>query len=163
MFVLPPFDSGTLCPLWKSNTVITFGHHTTGHFAWKTLPIFLIHTASLNAAVIFSFLPFGVGLKNGIKSSRTLFCFLGIYTYLRRSPYIVLEPMDQSSLPSYLKSIESLIQSGSNPVLSNASAPPPPAPPAPSVQSGPEGVAQPLVLRQADKSKLHPLSPVYRL
>ena len=59
--------------------------------------------------------------------------------------------MDQSSLPSYLKSIESLIQSGSNPVLSNASAPPPPAP---SVQSGPEGVAQPLVLRQADKSKL---------
>ena len=39
-------------------------------------------------------------------------------------------------------------------MLSNASAPPPPAPPAPSVQSGPEGVAQPLVLRQADKSKL---------
>ena len=36
-------------------------------------------------------------------------------------------------------------------MLSNASAPPPPAP---SVQSGPEGVAQPLVLRQADKSKL---------
>ena len=55
--------------------------------------------------------------------------------------------MDQSSLPSYLKSIESLIQSGSNPVLSNTSAP------APSPVTPPTD-AQPLVLRQADKSKL---------
>ena len=59
--------------------------------------------------------------------------------------------MDQSSLPSYLKSIESLIQSGSNPVLSNASPPPPSAAAPP---PGQEGVGQPLVLRQADKSKL---------
>jgi glycosyltransferase involved in cell wall biosynthesis len=59
--------------------------------------------------------------------------------------------MDQSSLPSYLKSIESLIQSGSNPVLSNA-APPPPSALAP--PPGPEGAPQPLVLRPADKTKL---------
>ena len=56
--------------------------------------------------------------------------------------------MDQSSLPSYLKSIESLIQSGSNPVLSNAS------PPAPSAAPPPSTEAQPLVLRTADKNKL---------
>jgi len=65
--------------------------------------------------------------------------------------------MDQSSLPSYLKSIESLIQSGSNPVLSNPSPSPLPSP-SPSGSAppvGPDGaVAQPLVLRQADKSKL---------
>ena len=59
--------------------------------------------------------------------------------------------MDQSSLPSYLKSIESLIQSGSNPVLSNASVPSASALPPP---PGPEGAPQPLVLRAADKTKL---------
>jgi len=60
--------------------------------------------------------------------------------------------MDQSSLPSYLKSIESLIQSGSNPVLNNVSVAQPSE--QPSAQNSSTSIVQSLVIRENDKSKL---------
>lgn len=54
--VLPPRHSGTLCPQWKSWTVIVLLHHSMRHFISYTRPQLCSHTCSRRAAGILLFL-----------------------------------------------------------------------------------------------------------
>ena len=54
--VLPPFDSGTLCPHWKSKRVIVFLHQDVIHFDSNSFPTSLNHNCSRTAFGIFAFL-----------------------------------------------------------------------------------------------------------
>ena len=47
--VAPPFDSGMLCPTWKSNAFILFLHHLIGHFTWNLCLFVFNHTCSRKA------------------------------------------------------------------------------------------------------------------
>ena len=56
MFRVPPFDSGILCPTWKSNALIVFWHQWIVHLSLNLFCMYFSHTCSLRALGIAAFL-----------------------------------------------------------------------------------------------------------